>query len=230
MNSRASNRLVRKWVTFLAALLVSAALFGIILAQGHVSGVEFSPTHFQRRSFSFYEIPLIKQQITPVRRTSSPHAALNFLRTKSLIKTMSRTPVQWDLVNLSRGLTGVSLSDAELLLTPLDLMVNDTSYWKIWSNDHPKHAQLLWPIVQKLAIRDLYIFIPALFELAQQEEDFQVFQSAIHQHLQNEYSHLVEDLRSQSRNELAEQVLSEALSDYPASESLSNLQPVSTPR
>ena len=46
------GRSVKKWATLIATLILAFVLFIVIRTQGFVSGEEFSPTHFQQRSFS----------------------------------------------------------------------------------------------------------------------------------------------------------------------------------
>ena len=68
------DRTLKRWVTVVASLIMVAVLFLLIRLQGHVRGVEFAPTHFQQREFSFFEIPLIHVQITPIRRSATTRA------------------------------------------------------------------------------------------------------------------------------------------------------------
>ena len=66
------SRTVKRWVTVSATLVLICLLFIVIKTQGFVSGNEFSPTHFQQRKFSFYEIPLIHP--SPAARVTSKKA------------------------------------------------------------------------------------------------------------------------------------------------------------
>ena len=84
-----SNRIVRIWVSVITSVIVSLILAGIILIQGRVSGIEFSPHTFQERSFSFYEIPLLEQQITPIRRKTLSNSTLLYLRINGFVTTSS---------------------------------------------------------------------------------------------------------------------------------------------
>ncbi len=196
-------------------MLLSLVLFVIVKTQGYVSGREFSPTHFQQRDFSFYEIPLIQLQITPIKRKGSTPQTAVYLRQNSLIKTYTGVPKIWHLVSISRGLTGSTPADANLLLDQLNLRSSGDAYWRKWSMDHAKHAQVLWPVVQKLSQRELYILIPELFELAQLEQTPEQLAARIDRWLPNRYHSLVRDMQASNRLELAQQLLDEAIVDYP---------------
>ena len=78
---------LRKWVIIIGAILSSLLLFVVVRLQGHVTGREFSPTHFRLREFSFYEIPLLHLQITPIKRSDVTPRSATYLRQKSLIRT-----------------------------------------------------------------------------------------------------------------------------------------------
>ncbi len=210
-----SNRIVRIWVSVITSVIVSLILAGIILIQGRVSGIEFSPHTFQERSFSFYEIPLLERQITPIRRKTLSNSTLLYLRINGFVTTSSNPTSQWDLVSLTRGFIGDSLSDAELLLSPLSLRVDDVSYWETWSEEQPEKARFFWPIAQKLAIRELYLFLPPLFEVAQKDLSQNEFQSAIKKQIREDYLRLSDNMTGQNQPEMAQKILEAAKLDFP---------------
>jgi hypothetical protein len=218
------ERLVRRWVTIVATVLLISVLTLLILIQGRVSGVEFAPTHFQQREFRFYEIPLIQLQITPIRRSANTPKTANYLRVNSLVNTQPGQPSNWHLVSLSRGLTGSTPADAQLLTSQLSVELGGDDYWRKWSSDHPQHAKVLWPIVQKLAIRELYLLLPPLFEIAQAPQSAAELQARLESRLQADYAALIDDLRDSDRDALASEILAEALQDYPENQTLRNLQ------
>ena len=206
---------LRRWVIGISALLLTLLMFIVIRTQGHVTGKEFSPTHFQQRDFSFYEIPFIHVQITPINRAGSTPTCAMYLRQKSLVKPFTGPPQVWHLVSISRGLTGRTPADPQLLLDQLELQHAGGSYWRKWSIDHSNRAKVFWPIVQKLAQRELYILLPELFELAQLDLKPQQLKSRIDQLLRDQYYGLIVDMLAADRDELARQLLLEAISDYP---------------
>jgi hypothetical protein len=222
------DRVVRRVVTGVAALIVILVVFLVVWVQGNVSGLEFSPTHFQQRSFRFFEIPILHLQITPIRRAAQTPSTANYLRLNSLIQTPSTPPDAWHIVSIRRGITGTTPGDASLLTEQLELEDGADAYWRTWSIDHPKRAKVLWPVIQQLAVRELYMLMPPLFELAQREQTAAELQSAIESRLEQDYASLVQDLRRAGRDELADQILAEAREDFPESQQLQELR-LSTP-
>lgn len=189
-----------------------------------MSGKEFSPTHFQQRDFSFYEIPLIHLQITPIKRSGSTPRTATYLRQNSLITPGSGTPTTWHLVSISRGLTGTTPADANLLIDQLNLQIKADEFWRTWSIDHPKRAKAFWNVIQKLALRELYILMPQLFELAQIDQTPQQLQESLDDLLRRQYRGLILDMRAADRDQLADQLLAEAIKDYPHDSELQNLR------
>ncbi|MGB7328218.1 MAG: hypothetical protein WBD31_25305 [Rubripirellula sp.] len=216
---RKDNKTARIWVSIAAGVMLAIVGFLIIRTQGFVSGSEFSPTHFQKRDFRFYEIPLVHLQITPISRSSSTTQAARYLRQKNLIPVVTGPPDVWHLVQISRGLTGATPLDAQLLTDQLELSLGSDAYWEKWSTDHPKMAKVLWPVVQRLAQRELYVLIPRLMEIAQlqsaTDQSPADLQNAIDQYLPEQYASLIVDLREAGRRELADGVRQEATADYP---------------
>ncbi len=194
--------MVKKWVTLIATVVLVFVLFIVVRTQGFVSGYEFSPTHFQLRKFSFYEIPLIHLQITPIKRAGATPTTATYVRQNSLITPYSGPPTSWHLVSLSRGLTGSTPADANLLVDQLNLLSGGNEYWRKWSIDQPKQAKILWPVIQKLAERELYILMPPLFELSQVEQTPEQLQEKIDNQLRTQYRSLIQDMKAADRDEL----------------------------
>ncbi|MDA9777287.1 hypothetical protein N9D38_02520 [Rubripirellula sp.] len=112
---------------------------------------------------------------------------------------------------MSRGLSGSSDADAELLMTPLE-----TEYWKSWSEQNLAEAKILWPITQKLALRELYLLVPPLLEIAQSETNTLDFEDQILAQLRSDVVQLTEDLRAENNMSLADQIFRDAKSDFPS--------------
>ena len=228
MNNK-QNRTFKRWFTVVATIVTLLVVFLVVRTQGYVSGREFSPTHFQQRDFSFYEIPLLHIQITPIKRSSATPATAIYVRQNGLITTPAGTPKYWHIVSLSRGLTGTTPADAGLLMDQMELGSSGDEYWRTWSKDHPQHAKILWPLIQKLSIRELYLLMPPLFELTQVEQTPQELQAKLDERLQRDYVQLVQDMRDADRNDLAETLLSEAIGDYPTNDDLQALKQPASP-
>lgn len=213
---------------FLVGGVLVGALFAIVIAiRGRVSGVEFAPSHFQTRSFSFYEIPFVHWAITPITRKVSTEPVARQIRTKSWITTpRGKAPSDWHIASISRG-PSTTPGDASLLTSTLELRSGGKAFWKQWNLDHPRSAAVLWPIVQKLAKRELYVIIPELLLLARTlpgGDDPATLRSAITDWLPDQYVGLIRDQRAAKNQQFAADLLAEALDDYPDSEALRTLQ------
>ena len=218
------NRSVKRWVAVCSIFVLTLVVFIVVRTQGFVSGQEFSPTHFQLRKFSFYEIPLLHIQITPIKRSGATPRTATYVRQNSLIRPGTGAPTNWHLVSISRGLTGSTPADANLLIDQLNLKSGGDEFWRKWSVDHPKRAQILWPAIQKLAERELYILMPSLFELAQIDQTNETLQQNLDRLMQRQYRGLIQDMQAANRDDLARELLVEASKDYPQDAELKNLR------
>lgn len=206
------------------ALFVMVGFF-VIRTQGSVSGTEFAPTHFQQREFSFYEIPLIHLQITPIKRISLTNDTARYLRQKSLIKTPPGVPAVWHLAELSNVLSGQNSAPPMLLVDQLNMHHRNKSFWLEWSKSHPAHAAILWPAVQRLAKRELYVLLPSLLEIAAIDQTTEELDQRIQKHLADEYEGLITDMRDAKRVDLASELLTEAKRDFPSDPRWSKFHP-----
>jgi hypothetical protein len=200
---------------------VAGMLALVVLLFGTVSGTEFSPTHFESRQFTVREIPWLKIQISPIRRSASQSGTARYLIAQSLVRPAPGPPKDWHLVELTRGGMTQSQADAKLLTDQLDLSVYNHSqlssnpYWQDWTINEPAKAKLLWPLIQKLATRELYILMPKLFAIALNASDDRSLQKSIDDYLRTSYFELVNEMRSVERDDLADELLAEAIADYP---------------
>tara|TARA_R110002073_G_scaffold336224_2_gene531064 strand:+ start:12287 stop:13006 length:720 start_codon:yes stop_codon:yes gene_type:complete len=204
----------------IGTIFVSLFVLLFVRTQGFVSGREISPDTFVMRDFQFYEIPLVHLQITPIRRTASTPKTAIYLRQKKLVVDPSTPTGRWDLVRIARGFTGATPMDGQLLVDQLSLEHQGNEYWRQWSIDHPGHAKVFWPVIQRLANRELYLLMPPLFELAQRQQTAAELGAKIDQMLVTQYRDLILDMRSAKRDELATGLLEEALKDFPDAEEL----------
>lgn len=214
-SAKTGDRTVKVLIIIACAVVLLVVGFFVIRVQGSVSGSEFSPTHFQQREFSFYEIPLIHLQITPIRRSAAAPSTGNFLRQKGMIKTPQGQPADWHLVSITRGFGNPIDADPHLLIEQIRMEQESELYWRTWSIDHPKLAGVLWPVIQKLAERELYILMPRLFEISQADQSVAELKSNIDSYLIDQYSGLIKDMVAADRHQIAEQLVAEARADYP---------------
>jgi hypothetical protein len=145
-------------------LIVGTALFG------YVEGIEFSPNDFSRRTFSFYEIPLLGIQATPIKRVSQTGPLEQFLVAQKWI-TVSQAST-WDVVRARRGQHVIDPGTASILCHYLDAADPKGNHaWLVWSQAHGPQAAKLWPLVADLARNDLYAVIPDVMRAALEHVD-----------------------------------------------------------
>ena len=153
--------------------LLCAVFFAYTLtvSLGAVHGIEFCPQTFDRRSYSFFEIPFLRWQVTGVRRETLTKTAETYLQSKKLVVPPPGKP-EWHLVEGVHGPHPPHRGDAAILLQYLDAQDADEKHrWIEWSDKHAELAKVFWPAVQKLAIHELYVFLPEFFELAKNNDD-----------------------------------------------------------
>ncbi len=210
----------RLLVLLVGGSVVVVVLAAVLLFFGRVEGREFAPSHFQTRSFSYLELPLLKLQITPVRRITQASPLSAYLHTAGMIQRPQGQPTEWHLVEVDRPGAPDSAADAKLLTDFLEHHRFDGTaraglYWHDWSVDHPALAAVLWPQVQKLAQRELYLLIPDLFRIANQASAPDALARDIDAALKAGYVGLIGDFRAAGQTEVADALKQEAIADYP---------------
>lgn len=230
MAKKKYSRFSQRTVVVIATSITVMFFAFLIFAFGSVRGVEFSPTHFQTRTFSVYEIPLLKLQISPIRReTPLQSKTVNFLYAQNYLnRPTGIAPAEWHLSQLSRSGMGAYEADAYLLTQQLEFQnwrssTQDT-HWEEWSKNNPAIAKVLWPTIQQLAIRELYILMPQIFDDALSATNEVVFKKQVDDYLRTHYAELVTELRSAKRDHIADELLKEALFDYPTDPALLKLK------
>ena len=192
------RRLARIVVT---TFLAVCALVSLEFLFGRVSGSEFSPDRFERRSFLFYQVPWFQLQISPVVRKDKSNKLEVYLRRKMLISA-PRQSRRWDVVSVrSATQTQRRYGQASVLCRYLD-QLNDRGnlWWLDWSQEHPDLAKPLWEAVQQAANLEAYFFVPELFDLAMLAEDATTFSVTLDQRLAQRYAELAEDYRASGRS------------------------------
>lgn len=169
----------------MTALVLSAAAVVLLLvtfAIGSVSGTEFNPQTFERRWFSFYEIPLVRLQVTPLWRVGANGDVEDLVIAQKYVTPPPKAPEQWELISLVRRNYKQPPTDVQILVRYLDANDEDRdSYWTQWSIKHPEMAALLWPEAARLARLEQYVLLPPLFELARGAESVKTFQIELKQ-------------------------------------------------
>ena len=149
-------------------LLAGGLIFLIaVIMRGFVMGQEFSPDRFDRRFFSYYEIPLIRLQLTPISRSPMTSDLETHLQTNKYVPKPISAKTRWHRVTVGR-VGSIWNGEASILCTYLDTQVGEDPLWLAWTKQHPKLAKEFWPEVVRLARRNRYKFLPDLFDLAAQ--------------------------------------------------------------
>ena len=205
-----------RWLVY--GLWTMVGLLGTVAAAafltfwfGGVHGVEFNPYTFARRSYSFYEVPILRWQVRGIRREDVTSAVANFLETNKYVATAKQAPDVWHIVVGARGMREPTVGDANILVTYLETLNAENEHeWVQWSEKNPKLAPILWMAVGRLAQEELYIFIPDFFELASTATDPVVFQQRIDQQLAGRWLELGLRLAEQEDHAAAKKYLAEA--------------------
>jgi hypothetical protein len=176
-----------RWVVWtgwtILGLLVSVSVVALLtLWFGGVHGVELNPYTFARRSYSFYEIPLLHWQVRGIRREDVSSVAVDFLEQQKYVAATKGAPDVWHIVIGTRGVRAPVIGDADILVRYLEAQdADDYHLWVKWSEQNPKLAAVFWPAVSRLAQDEEYVFVPELFDLAASAADPVALQTALNQ-------------------------------------------------
>jgi hypothetical protein len=202
-------------------LTVGTLLFGL-----H-SGEEFAPNNFARRSFYYFEIPLLGFQVSPIIRDDTTDSFARYLR-NNFLKSESAGVPRWDLVRAARSGKVYFRGDAEILCLYLDASdENEASYWKAWSENNKEAAKALWPLVARLAKRQLYILAPELIDRARSEVDPEQLQRELNEILARQFLRLGRTEQEVEHHETAIDLLDEALTYAPGDPEITRCRNVS---
>jgi tetratricopeptide (TPR) repeat protein len=178
-------------VVAVACVLGVLAGFALVLSVfGIVNGSEFCPQRFWRRGFSYYRIPLVNVQITPIVREDKTNDLERYLWMKKLIPK-DPNPQRWDLVQVNSSGVPVWDGDARLLCTYLDLAreIGQLDLLE-WTKNNMAAAQVLWPSIAKIARQRLYFLAPDIMEMAQNTSDPKRLEEELDQYLISAYMKL----------------------------------------
>lgn len=194
-------------------LLIAGSLTVMaVLASGNVSGTEFSPTTFEVRQFSYYELPVVHLQLTPVERSNQSPVLDSFLENEKLLPPSGGSNVDWHLVSVERSGITVQEGDAELLVRYLQASGFGVNISVLdWSKKHPELAKAFWPVIIRIARRHEYILIPDVFSLALEAKTPQELSDSLHRDLAQRYQKWAEVEHEAGRVEVALDKLDEAL-------------------
>lgn len=212
----AEQWLVRCVVLLVAFVVVGLFLYFFVTIYGTVSGEEFSPVTFSRRSFYYTEVPLIQVQITSISRKDETGDLEAYLKRKKLFPLDPAAKNRWDLVATWRAEAETFRGDASILCTYLDAEDEESDlYWLSWTKEHPKLAQVFWPTVAELANQQLYFFLPELFQIARAADGADQLKQDLDQTLLLNYLALVQTQQQLNDHESATMLIEDALRRFP---------------
>jgi hypothetical protein len=207
-----------------AAVLLVVGYFSTRIF-GAVYGEEFSPNTFQRRRFSYYEIPLIHLQITPISREDYSNTLEKQLVDEKLVLSGEPNHARWDLVWARQGAQSPSHGDASILCAYLDARGEHHNLrWKSWTDENPQLAEILWATVRRLADQQLYLLVPDVFGLAGQATEPSSFQQAVSELLADRYELLARTQRELGDYPSARQLAQEGLHHDPNRQALKDIR------
>jgi hypothetical protein len=170
-NRRSKRRSLGWNRLFYVAIVVLAGAGLLVIATlifGEVSGTEFSPESLETRTFTYYEIPGIRRQISPVRRNVTVGEVERQIQRQNLVTLQPSS--RWDLATADRWNEQLDPRGASILLhyfrARTDVGHSNREYWGDWTVTHASLAAVLWPEVVQLARRRLYLLIPDVMEVA----------------------------------------------------------------
>jgi hypothetical protein len=200
----------------LVPILAGGLLFTLLGTAifGRVTGVEFAPDSWERRTYTYYELPIFQIQVSSVTRNTRREPVEQELVNKKYV-SVNAPPKRWDLVSSFRHNTRWRQGDAQILCAYLDAWNDDELYWLHWTNSRPELAAIFWPEVAKLAREQLYSLTPDLFELVAGVKDPTELARDLSRILAQRYEELA-DLEMELQNfETARRFYGEALSYEP---------------
>ena len=164
---------------------------------GHVEGDEFSPDTFTRREYSYYQIPIIRMQITGIDRTDNTGALESHLKTNGIVTVQNATKPAWHTIQASEGGSLLPPGDAAILYRYMgQANAPGGVLWIDWSMANANFAAVLWPAVAQLARDELYILIPDLMAQAAKSKSVTEFAEWTNKYIDAEYTRMG-DLRKE---------------------------------
>lgn len=210
------SRLVTWVLGFGIGSLALLFIIMVVMVFGKVTGEEFSPSDFKRRSFHYYELPVVGLQVWPIKHFDATGPLEFDLLTKKLIVLNPAPTPRWDLVRGQRVSQAENEGDAEILCSYLDQRDRTGNFsWHDWTNEHPKLAAILWPAIAQLADQELYVFVPDAFALAAAATDENTFGPALNQLLAQKYYDFGLTQQKLERHAAATELIEQAIKLWP---------------
>ena len=140
-----------------------------------IRGSEFSPQLFQQREFNYRRIPGTKIRLGKTKLSPGISPCSTFI----LTHLVAGTRVDWHVSTVQQGSISQELGP-KILVDYLSSTDGDgAQVWDAWSSKNSAHAAVLWPIVQQVAIHDLYLCVPDLLRNADRGLDISKFKKTL---------------------------------------------------
>lgn len=208
----------RNWLkTIVSYLLVLLLLGFFLLVFGRVSGTEINADSLQRRDYTFFQIPVVQVQCSPVWRSSGNDRVANTLKSEGHLLPQSATN-RWDVIAVNVG--GRQLNGKAEILDEYLGMAEDTGQaedWELWTIEHPQRATVLWNAVHRAVQLNAYELVPYLFNAAESTDDPQELRTKIGTIAAREYAEIAADHAAIGET-LRARTLYEASLEYQASD------------
>lgn len=165
----------------------------VLFGMGQVSGVEFSPDDFSRRSFSYNQMPLTDWVLVKKVYKDKTTDIEKSLTADRLIRPVILKKKRWHLISDFGSSVISHQCDARFLTGYLDKLDDDgNSYWDTWNTEYPKCAKVFWPEVAQLARDEMYLKIADVMRVAISvtKDDPEPFQRELKAVLSNVYLEL----------------------------------------
>jgi hypothetical protein len=151
---------------------IGLVFYLVVLTLGQVHGHEICAQTLERRSFSFYEIPLLGIQVRGTAYVDVSGDLEKHLASSKLVPNPPAAKKTWHVIYVSRGAQGVRRGDPEILVRYLDARDSDHNIaWLEWTKTNPQLAPAIWRGVSDLATAGKYALIPDILELAEKASD-----------------------------------------------------------
>jgi hypothetical protein len=177
LSPRPAQRPWPRWVaiagwSILGILGTTLLVFIATLTFGGVHGTEFCPQTFERRSYSYYELPVAGIQMTGEQHEDLTGDTEKLVTSSKFIPAPTVAKKDWHVLGGSHGSRARQPGDAGILIAYLDARESGgTHRWVRWSEKHEELAKVLWPAVQELAVHDAYLSMPDAFDVAKSHTD-----------------------------------------------------------
>lgn len=178
-------------------------LFLFVAIAGRVHGIELCPADFSTRTFTYYELPIFKKQLTRVTHSDEFSSMSDFLITNNYLAS-AKAPKTWHLVGDNRTAPDSEFCDARILVDYLNQIGPNYGFvWAAWSDEHNLHAQVLWPLVSQLAEDRLYVDIPKILEFSRRPATIEDFKSRLNEMAADIYLHRGKELQQLDEHDRA---------------------------